>query len=123
MPTISEIAERFDRLECLDSVVELSNRFPGTILEIDIQEYASPNREYISHVNLYPGYAISESGLHYGFLNEGIVYDNLHPLGIGKENWPSSFAFFDRIAGETRVNNNYIRELSIDEFRRAIGNT
>ena len=39
----------------------------------------------------YPNEAISRNGMHYGYLYNDIVYCNIYPEGLPKEQWINSF--------------------------------
>jgi hypothetical protein len=71
------------------------------------------NRSNICHVSLFPDQAISRTGLHYGFLHNGKVYDNLHHTGVDRDTWTRSFVFFNARTGhETTVTTEYVSEMS-----------
>ena len=115
MSTPSEIATEYKNRECSECVQALCKSFSGTVLVIDIQEITRSKWRHIMHVTLFPNNSISTTGLHYAFLIDDTVYDNLHPSGISKEEWSSSFLFLSA-NGEDPITDLHIKEITIKQF-------
>ncbi|ENY6498357.1 papain fold toxin domain-containing protein [Vibrio parahaemolyticus] len=116
MVTPSEIAAKYKNRECSICVQALCESFSGTVLKIDIQDITPAKWRHIMHVSLSPNNSISTTGLHYAFLINGTVYDNLHPSGVSRKEWSSNFLFLSANGSEERITDIHISEMAIDVF-------
>ncbi|EHK5158185.1 hypothetical protein HJ150_22900 [Vibrio parahaemolyticus] len=117
MATVTEIASFYGPGECLDCVNALCENFDGLVLIIDIRDITSSQRAHIMNISKSPNNAISNTGLHYAFLFQGTVYDNLYHSGVTKRVWLKSFIYLDRDFQEVTIPSASIKELTIEEFR------
>ena len=116
MKIATEIAMKYGLKQCEACVTALCMKLPGLVLIIDVRKLTH-TRPFIVHRSLYPDSAISDSGLHYGFLIEGIVYDNLHPSGVNREEWSTNFLFFNpNSGGESLVTEELVKEMTSEQF-------
>ncbi|EKA2635130.1 papain fold toxin domain-containing protein [Vibrio alginolyticus] len=118
MATVTEIASFYGPGQCLDCVNALCEKFDGLVLIIDIREITSSKRAFIMNISKSPNNAISSTGLHYAFLFQGAVYDNLYHSGVNKGVWLDSFSYLDSKGQEVIIPSDFIKELTIKEFRK-----
>jgi len=116
MNAATNIVKKYGLKQCEACVTALCLKLSGLVLVIDVR-YLTHTRPFIIHKTLFPDSAISDTGLHYGFLIEGIVYDNLHHSGIKKNEWLSNFLFFNpRIGREAVITNEQVKEITSQQF-------
>lgn len=114
--TASDIARRFRNRECVACVTALATQLPGVILEIDVRKNTG-KISHIVHANIQTTESISETGLHYGFLHEDLVYDNLDHDGVPEAEWLANLIYFHKDTGkETSVKSEEVRRLSAKQF-------
>lgn len=112
----SDIARRFGNRQCVACVTELATQLPGTVLEIDVRKNTS-KISHIVHAIITTTESISETGLHYGFLHDGLVYDNLSHEGVPEAEWISNLLYFHKSTGkETPVKPEDVNRLTATQF-------
>ncbi len=92
MNNAANISRKYGNYDCVSCITELALSLPGKILKIDVRT-VTHTRPFIMHVSLYQDSAISDTGIHYGFLYDGKVYDNIHHDGIERSIWVTNFIF------------------------------
>lgn len=119
MNLAAEISSKYRNLQCEACVKALASKLPGQVLKIDIRPFVRSSRAYIVHRKFYPNEAISITGLHYGFLFDGRVYDNLHHQGVLEEEWLSGFLFCNPgVAAEASIAIKHVSRLTPEQFLR-----
>lgn len=117
MDIATNICQKYTNFECVACVRELSIKLNGSVLKIDIRPSNSHARAFIVHKNLFPDSSISDTGLHYGFLLNDLVFDNLHHQGIPQKTWESNFLYRSPVhGGECVVTSNDITIISTQRF-------
>ena len=119
MKTPSEIADTYnDRMQCVECVTALcKSDYSGKVLVIDTQKINSQLSRYLMNIDNYPRHSISRTGIHYAFLIEDTVYDNLYHSGINREDWVSSFSYpFDNTDRLFPITEDHIKEITKEQF-------
>ncbi|EGQ8047695.1 hypothetical protein HYO05_23195 [Vibrio parahaemolyticus] len=123
MATPFEVAGKYkNQFECMEYVNALCKHgFQGEVLVIDTQKIITDNDKnlnlIIMNIEQEPNRQISNTGLHYAFLIGDMVYDNVYPKGVKKEEWVSSFSYpIDLTDTLHPITDKHIREITQEEF-------
>lgn len=86
---LPDIAKQYSQFQCREAAeaMKRENRNKGKIVELMFQHSF---RGYVVS-DRYPNIAISETGVYFGYMYEGIVHCNIYPEGLPLGQWVQSF--------------------------------